>query len=384
MADWKIPLFEPDLTEEDAHAAAEPIRDRWLTMGERTQRFEQAFSQRLGGGHSVAVSNGTAALHLALMAYDIGPGDEVIVPSLTFVACANVIIAVGAQPVFADCCGLDDWTVSPDDIQAKITDRTKAVIAVHYAGFPCRMEAIVPIAKKHRLHIIEDCAHALFSSRQETNCGRFGDIGCFSFFSNKNMTTGEGGMAVTGDKAIADRLRLLRSHGMTSPTLDRYEGRAFSYDVAAFGLNYRPSEIVSALGLSQIQRLDSNLQKRQDVYSIYTEALGDVKGISIPFLERTGDDVGFHIFPILLDSPDAREPFMQSLKAEGIQTSIHYPPIHSFSAYRRLLNETDPGCPVTEEVAAREVTLPFYPSMTHENIESVCDAVKRHAIKSPK
>jgi len=198
------------------------------------------------------------------------------------------------------------------------------------------------------------------------------------------MTTGEGGMAVTGDKAIADRLRLLRSHGMTSPTLDRYEGRAFSYDVAAFGLNYRPSEIVSALGLSQIQRLDSNLQKRQDVYSIYTEALGDVKGISIPFLERTGDDVGFHIFPILLDSPDAREPFMQSLKAEGIQTSIHYPPIHSFSAYRRLLNETDPGCPVTEEVAAREVTLPFYPSMTHENIESVCDAVKRHAIKSPK
>lgn len=377
MPEWKIPLFEPDISDDDIEAAIEPLRERWLTMGERTQRFERAFEKKLDGGHAVALCSCTAALHLSLLALEIGPGDEVIVPSLTFAACANVIIAVGAKPVFADICGPDDWTIDPEDIQKKITKYTKAVIAVHYAGFPCRMDSILAIARQNELFVIEDCAHALVSSYRGTSCGLIGDVGCFSFFSNKNMTTGEGGMAVSRDESIASRIRLLRSHGMTTLTLDRYRGRALSYDITAFGLNYRPSEIVSSLGLSQLGRLDRNLQKRREIYTSYIKSLMPIKGISIPFLQRTDESIGYHIFPILLDTPDIRESSINQLKEKGIQTSIHYPPIHKFSIYRQLLGDNDPDCPITEDIAGREVTLPFYPFMNNHDIDMITAALMK-------
>ncbi len=352
-------------------------------MGERTQAFESAFARQCRSKYAYAVSSGTAALHLAVLGLGIKPGDEIILPSLTFVACANVILAAGAKPVFADLCGEDDWTLSPQAIEEKITENTKAILVVHYAGFPCRMREIQDLASQHNLFVIEDCAHALFSEYDDKSCGCIGDAGCFSFFSNKNMTTGEGGMLTTQNDEIAERVRILRSHGMTSLTLDRHKGRAISYDVSAIGLNYRIDEMRSALGLNQLAKLDGNLHKRRQVYNWYANRLQDRPGLSIPFLKHSIEKTGIHIFPILLKETIDRNSFIQALKTSGIQTSIHYPAIHRFSAYKELLQESEIELPVTEAVAMREVTLPFFPAMSEKQVEFVCEAV-RSAITSQK
>lgn len=381
MVDWKVPLFVPDITEEDIQAACEPIRDEWLTMGERTIAFETAFAERLGIQHAFAVANGTAALHLALICAGVIPGDEVLVPSLTFVACANTIVSQGAKPVFVDSIGEEDFTISPDDIHRKITPKTRAMMVVHYAGFPCRMEEILSIAAEHNLTVIEDCAHAIFSSRNGQKCGTIGDVGAFSFFSNKNMTTGEGGMVTTRRDEYAERLRKIRSHGMTTHTLDRHKGRAVSYDVIEPGFNYRIDEIRSALGLSQLRRLPENLEKRKEIYHRYTEILRNVEEIILPFQDRTEDETGYHIYPILLKKSNLRENLIQKMKEDGIQTSIHYPAIHHFSAYRPYTAQAD--CPVAERIAAGELTLPFYPQMSRGEIEIVCTSLTTH-VKSGK
>lgn len=376
---WKVPLFMPDFTEDDEQQVCQPIREGWLTMGERTQVFEEAFARQLPIRHAIAVANGTAALHLALICADVSPGDEVLVPSLTFVACANTILTLGARPVFVDCTCEDDWTFSPADFQRKVTERTRAIMVVHYAGFPCRMEEILPIARERGLKVIEDCAHALFSSRNGQTCGTFGDLAAFSFFSNKNMTTGEGGMVVTSHDSFNDRLRKLRSHGMTSLTLDRHKGRAISYDVVEPGYNYRIDEIRSALGLSQLQRLSINLGKRREIYKLYNERLKGMEEIRLPFSERVTDEVGYHIYPILLDKKIDRENLIHKMKEDGIQTSIHYPAIHRFSAYAQYRDRA--ACPITDEVAARELTLPFYPGMTETEVGWVCQSLKNRVLQ---
>lgn len=375
MFEWKIPLFIPDFTDEDIEAVTKPVKEAWLTMGSITQSFEQEFSRITATKHAFAVSNGTAALHLALLALDIRPGDEVLVPSLTFVACANVITAVGATPVFVDIAGEDDLTISPDDIRRKITPKTRAILVVHYAGFPCQMEKILETAKEYQITVIEDCAHALVSSVNGTYCGGFGDIGCFSFFSNKNMTTGEGGMVITNNDSLAERLKLLRSHGMTTLTLDRHLGRAFSYDVVMAGLNYRIDEIRSSLGLSQLSRLQSNLILRKRVWNIYLEKLQEIDEIRIPFQDRSGEEIGYHIFPILAPC-GKRDDLMKYLKEKGIQTSIHYPAIHKFTIYQALLSGKNPECPITEEACSREVTLPFYTTLREEDITWIAGVIK--------
>lgn len=369
---WKIPLFVPELIEADIQAAMQPIRDNWLTMGSRTLDFEAAFREKIGVKHAFAVSSGTAALHLALAAHGISPGDEVLLPSFTFVACANVVKALGATPVFADICYLDDWTISPDDVQHKITPKTKAVLVVHYAGFPCRMDEIMAIANKHNLAVIEDCAHAIFTKHNDTYCGNWGNAGCFSFFSNKNMTCGEGGMIITNEDAVAESIRLLRSHGMTTLTLDRHKGHSYSYDVMAYGYNYRLDEIRSALALSQLNRLDDFTARRKKVYQWYVDELKYMDNIHLPFQHIEYQSVGYHIFPIRLKNPNIRRQLMETLKEQGIQSSIHYPAIHTFSAYHDYQNAE---CPITEQISESEVTLPFYPSMTKDDVKSVCRTI---------
>ncbi len=371
--DWKIPLFTPEFNQADINAATLPIRDHWLTMGERTQAFENAFKEKINAKHAYAVSSGTTALHLALAALGIGEGDEVLLPSLTFVGCANVIIQIGAKPVFVDICYLDDWTISPDDLVKKLTAKSKAVMAVHYAGFPCLMDDLTAVAKEHNLFLIEDCAHSLVTKHKDTYLGCWGDVGCFSFFSNKNMTTGEGGMVVTNRDDTAEQIRLLRSHGMTTLTLDRHQGRAFRYDVVKHGYNYRMDEIRSALGLSQLMRLDDFLSRRRQVYQWYVEALQDMKEIHLPFQHLNYPNVGYHIFPIRLKNAGIRNDLMKALKEQGIQTSIHYPAIHQFSAFKDYANCE---CPITGQISESEVTLPFYPSMTQEQVTIIRDELK--------
>ena len=279
LTNWKVPLADLDLGEEEIAAVTKVLRSRWLSMGPVTEEFEQHFASYIGVKHAFAVTNCTAALHLAHLALGAGPGDTVICPSLTFVATANAIRYTGASPVFADITSADDLNISPDDIEAKIDETTKGICVVHYGGYPCDMERIMHIARLHQLYVMEDVAHApgaacWFSGNENgksvlKNCGSIGDIGCFSFFSNKNMTTGEGGMITTNSDTLAKKIRLLRSHGMTSLTWDRDKGHSFSYDVVEVGYNYRIDEVRSALGLTQLKKLDSNNAKRAEIENLY-------------------------------------------------------------------------------------------------------------------
>lgn len=375
MADWRVPLADLDYGEEEAQAVLKVLESRWLTMGEIAKEFESRFAHFLGAKHAVAVSNATVALHLACLALDIGPGDEVIVPSLSFVATANVVLYTGAQVRFADIIGPDELNISPEEIERQVTPRTKAIIVMHYGGYPCRLPAILEIAARHGLAVIEDSAHSPGATLNGRALGTWGEVGCFSFFSNKNISTGEGGMLVTDDDHIARKVRVLRSHGMTSLTWDRHQGHAYSYDVVDLGYNYRIDEIRSVLGLVQLDKLVSNNAKRQGITQRYWRAFQE-SGLWLPFCNQVRDsgiDPAYHIFPILLPQDVDRKAFMQRMRAAGVQTSIHYPPIHQFSYYRKQYSGVE--LPQTEGVAAREVTLPLYPAMDEFSLQIVIEAV---------
>jgi len=375
MNNWRIPLSDIDLDVDEITSVADVLKSRWLTMGRITQQFEAAFAAYSGAEHALAVTNATAALHMACMALGLQPGDEVIVPSLTFVASANCIRYTGATPVFADIVSETDLNISAEAIESLITERTRAILLVHYAGYPCDMQRIVELARRYHLKIIEDAAHAAGSWLNGCHLGTWGDVGCFSFFSNKTMTTGEGGMVGTNDEAVYEKLRLLRSHGMTTLTWDRHKGHAWSYDVVDLGYNYRIDEIRAALGVVQLGKLERNNERRRQLVDVYREVLQEIPQIGVPFLEHPGITAA-HIMPILLPRDLDRVHFMEQMKAQGIQTSIHYPPIHKFTAYRQFHGETAlKNLPVTEEVAAREVTLPLYPAMSDEDVRQVVGAM---------
>jgi dTDP-4-amino-4,6-dideoxygalactose transaminase len=370
---WKIPLSDIDFGPEETAAVLNVLESRWLTMGGVTQAFESEFSAYVGAKHALAVTNCTAALHMACMAIGLGSGDEVILPALTFVATANAVRYTGATPVFADVISEHNLNISPESIKRLITPRTRAIIVVHYAGYPCDMPRIMDIAKKHKLYVIEDDAHAIGSELDGIKLGNWGDIGCFSFFSNKNMTTGEGGMVTTNDDGFAEKLRLFRSHGMTTMTWDRHKGHAWSYDVVELGYNYRIDEIRAALGRVQLGKLDANNARRLHLTQVYRDALQELTPkITVPFDNHSGISSA-HIMPVLLPDGTDRTRFMENMKSQGIQTSIHYPPIHHFTAYQNVTNSI---LPVTENVVGREVTLPLYPTMSDEDVLLVVKTIQ--------
>jgi dTDP-4-amino-4,6-dideoxygalactose transaminase len=375
---WRVPLFEPDFGDEELHAVQKPVRDGWLTMGEMTIRLESEFAARCGAKNAIAVNNATAALHLAVLAAGIRPGDEVLCPTLTFVATANAVRYVGATPVFCNSIGPANLNVGPEQAAQAITPKTRGIMAVHYAGFPVDMIGLQALARKHDLVIIEDCAHALFSTLHGRCCGTWGTAAAFSFFSNKNMTCGEGGMVTTNDDAVAERIRIMRSHGMTTLTYDRYKGRAFSYDVVAHGYNYRIDEIRSALALVQLKRLDGFLADRRRVRERYRARL-DGGPVLVPdfgwqAISRPGDSVGYHIMPVILPANCDRDAVAGRLKDQGIQSSMHYRPIHTFSAFAHDVRTNNP-LTQTEELADRQLTLPLFPTMTDEQVDLVCNCL---------
>jgi dTDP-4-amino-4,6-dideoxygalactose transaminase len=298
-----------------------------------------------------------------------------VVPSLTFVATANAIRYTGATPVFADIASSQNLCISPATIKRSLTERTRAIIVMHYAGYACDMPGILELARQRGLRVIEDAAHAVGSELNGRKLGTWGDVGCYSFFSNKNLTIGEGGMLVTDDDAIAEQLRILRSHGMTAMTWDRHQGHAWTYDVVALGYNYRIDEIRAALGRVQLNKLERNNVRRKALTVLYQSLLQELApSIEIPFQDHPGNSA-CHIMPVLLPAACNRIRFMEQMKAQGIQTSIHYPPIHTFKAYVEKGISSD-NLPVTEDVASREVTLPLYPTMTENQAESVAQAVR--------
>lgn len=372
---WRVPLSDIDLDETEIEAVTAVLRSRWLSMGQETQAFEAAFADYIGVRHALAVSNGTVALHLIYAAAGLKPGDEVIVPALTFVATANAITYTGATPVFADVISTDNLTIDPESIRQQITPQTRAIVVMHYGGYPCDMTTINRIAEEHNLLVFEDAAHAPGAVYQGQKCGTFGYAAAFSFFANKNLAMGEGGMITTNSDTLAEKIRLMRSHGMTTLTWDRHRGHAYSYDVIAPGYNYRLDEIHAALGLVQLSKLERNNQRRQHHIESYRQMLADEAEIHLPFATVAGTTG--HLMPIILSERLDRQQLVASMKAEGIQTSMHYPPLHLFTYYREQFG-TQPGIlPVTEEIGRREVTLPLYPTMTEDEIGQVAAALKK-------
>jgi dTDP-4-amino-4,6-dideoxygalactose transaminase len=371
---WKIALSDLDFDQRELKSVVSVIKGKWLSMGWMVKEFEDRFAQYIGTKYAIATSSGTAALHLALRALDIQGGDEVLVPSITFVASANAVLYTGAKPKFVDSTSLDDFNLSVEDLEKKITKKSKAIIVVHYAGYIADMEQIKRIAQKYNLSIIEDSAHAIGVSFGRKMAGNLGDIGCFSFFANKNMATGEGGMVTTNNEMVAQKIRLLRSHGMTSSTWEREKGRASSYDVVDLGYNYRMTEIAAALGLEQLKKLSKNNLIRKKLTGYYVAYLNSVKGIAIPFRDYPRDS-SFHLFPILLDKTIDRKKVIQRLRNKEIQTSIHYPPVHRFSYYQKKYKST--ALPDAEYIGSHELTLPLHPLLTRREIKYVCDEFKK-------
>jgi len=377
---WKYLLSDVDLGNEEADAVADVVRSKWLSMGPRTAQFEQAFAEAMQVKHAVAVSNCTTALHLALIANGVGPGDEVLVPSYTFVASANACLYVGATPVFVDIVGPSDLNLCCDDLERKISPRTKSIIAVHIAGFPANMDRLTEIAKKHNLKIIEDACHAIGavysgdcrSSLNGRKAGTIGDAGCFSFFANKNLVTGEGGMLVTNDDGIAAQTRLLRSHGMTKSSWDKASGRAMDYDVTCLGYNYRCTEITAAIGRIQLRKLSESNERRLRLVEAYRKNLASLEGVILPFASRL-EDSAHHIFPIVLAKEGYQADVRKKLADQGIQTSLHYPPVHLFSHYRDLYPTVNLAR--TESVAQREITLPLHPLLTIDDVKIISETV---------
>lgn len=373
---WDIQLFKLNFDQHEMKAVKNVISSEWLTMGEKTIEFEEKFAKYISNDVLCsAVSSCTAALHLSLLGLDIGLGDEVIVPGLTFVASANVVKLVGAKPILSDCESLENWNMTAEKIEKCITDKTKAVIIVHYAGYPCDIKPIVDLCKERNIYLIEDVAHAPGASIDGIKCGAWGDIGTFSFFSNKNLSVGEGGMITSRDAKIHNRLKSLRSHGMTSLTLDRHKGRSSTYNVTESGLNYRLDEIRSALGIEQLKKLDHGNKKRMELTKTYRLNLDDIN-IEIPYKKISKTAISaYHILPVLLPKGTDRENVMNYLKENKIQSSIHYPAFWDFEAFRDDCNRKD--APYVAEICDRQLTLPLYPTMTHEEVSKVTDCLKK-------
>lgn len=374
-APWNIPLSDLRVDDELAAAVEETLRSGWWSMGPRVAEFEAAFAEFLGVRHAVALSSGTAALHLALLAVGCGPGDEVVLPSLNFVAAANAIAHTGARPVFCDIGGEDDLNLDPEDLEAAVSPRTKALLVLHYGGHPCDMEAVLDVADRHGLVVIEDAAHAPGASWRGRACGTIGLAGCFSFFTNKNLPIGEGGLLATDDDDLAGRVRLLRTHGMTTLTWDRHRGHAPTYDVVVPGFNYRLDEIRAAIGLVQLRRLPAENAARAHLVERYRTALHGRRGLTMPFGRRHPAAVSaHHLAVVLLPASADREAVRSSLAQARIQTSVHYPPIHRFAAFAEAGGR---ALPRTDALAQRLLTVPLYGHMREEQVDAVCKALLR-------
>ncbi|HEV3321022.1 MAG TPA: DegT/DnrJ/EryC1/StrS aminotransferase family protein [Solirubrobacteraceae bacterium] len=369
----ELPLFDLQLQPQDLEAVAQTLRSGWLTLGPRTAAFEEAFAAHLGARHAVALSSCTAALHLAYLAAGVGPGDEVIVPAFTFAATAAAALYCGATPVFAEIDSRERPSLDPEDVARRITPRTKAVCVVHYAGYPAAADRLLELCDAHGIALVEDVAHAPSATLGGRKLGTWGLAGAFSFFSNKVLSVGEGGLLCTDSDEVAAFARSRRSHAMTSGTWDRHRGRTDTYDVVGLGYNYRLDEPRAALLLSRLERLEADIARRRELTLRYRALLAQVERIVVPFEDADVPSSSCYVLPVMIEQDGRQAQVSARLRELGIQTSIFYPAIHRFSAYR----ERFPGVslPVTELASRTELTLPFYPHMTHADQDRVVTAL---------
>jgi dTDP-4-amino-4,6-dideoxygalactose transaminase len=361
-------VSEPVLGLDEKAALAAVIESGWVTMGDRVAEFEQTFARLHDAEDSIAVTSCTAALHLILHALGIGPGDEVLVPSLTFVATANSVLYVGARPIFVDIESPAVPLMSLEEAEAKCTARTKAVILVHFGGYLAHRDTWQSFARRKGLLLIEDAAHAPGLPA----VGTFGEAAAFSFYGNKNMTTAEGGAIIARSRSLRETIRRARSHGMTSSTRQRLDSRSPDYDVTTLGFNYRMDELRAAVGLAQLKRLTEWNDIRRRLSLHYRQLIAEhCPSVMVPF---TGPwPAAYHLMPVVLPTAISRQVVIDLLRKRGVQTTVHYPPVHRLTFY----NDLYPDCclPRTEEFARRELTLPLHPGMIPAAVELVVNSL---------
>lgn len=374
----EVSLYDVSVDGVEIEAVKQVLQSKWISMGPVTEKFEQEFSEKLGmKTPSVAVNSGTAALHTALHALGIQKGDEVLVPSITFVATAASVIMAGAVPVFVDSKSIDDFSMSPEDMKKKITSKTKAVIVVHYGGFSADMNNIMEYAKYHKLKVIEDVAHGPTLFNEEKALGTIGDAGCFSFLSTKNITSAEGGMVVSQHKEVLEKAKLFRSHYMNKTAFQKHESVSAEYDITNVGYNYRMNDILAAIGLVQLKKYDEHQEKRKKGAALYRELFSSSKSnscVKVPYTNFSVEKSAHHLFPIILKN-DNRSEIMQLLRDQGIQTTVHYPPCHLFTYYQKNFHAKVGDCPVAEQIGRTELSLPIHPNLTEQQIKTVSEKV---------
>lgn len=383
-----IPFCRHSVEEDEAAEILDTLKSDWLTTGPKTRQFEKDFAEYIGAAHAIAVNSCTSALHLSLLVSDVGPGDEVITTPLTFCATVEAIEYCGAKTVFVDVDGRS-FNIDAQQIEEKITPRTKCILPVHYGGIPCDLDSIYRIAEKHELHIVEDAAHALGTAYKFKKIGQSGPPACFSFYPVKNITTGEGGMIALNDDTQAQKIRTLSLHGMSRDAWQRYSRHgSWYYEIHHLGYKYNFSDIQASLGLCQLKKLERFNQAREKQAEMYIEALQDCPGISFPEwytdyflkLKAEGFRNSWHLFIIMLDRDRVtltRDALIEELGRQGIGTSVHFIPLHlqPYYAQKNQLRRGD--FPVAESIFDRIISLPIYPRLKENELYYITDTLKR-------
>lgn len=370
-----LPYGRQTIDEEDIAAVVEVLRSDWLTTGPKVEEFERLLAGVTGAKHAVAVSNGTAALHAAMAAIGIGPGDEVIVPAITFVATANSVVYQGGTPVFADV-QPDILLIDPADVARRITPRTRAIVAVDYAGQPCDYDALRTLAASRGLKLLSDACHALGGSFGTRPVGSLSDLSTFSFHPVKPITTGEGGAITTDDSALAEKMRIFRSHGIASDFRHREKLGAWAYEMTSLGFNYRLPDLACALGIVQLRKLPAMHARRSAIAALYDAALQENPRIQ-PLALRPGRTHGHHLYVVKLDASLDRDAVFRALRAERIGVNVHYAPVHLHPFYRERFGHAPGLCPVAEREFQRLLSLPIFPRMTDDDARDVLAALDK-------
>lgn len=372
----------PLIEQSEINEVIKSMKSGWLGTGPKVARFEQMFKEYKGSKFAVAVNSCTAALHLSMLAIGLKPGDEVIVPTMTFAATANAVIHVGAKPVFVDC---EKYTmnIDPEDIERKITKKTKAIIPVHFAGRPCNMDAIMSIAKKNRLKVIEDCAHAIEAEYRGKKTGTFGELGCFSFYVTKNITTGEGGMVITDKSEYADKIKVLALHGMSKDAWRRFGDKGYKhYQVVYAGFKYNMMDIQAAIGIHQLPRIDKYWNRRKEIWNKYNGAFKNLP-VFLPAPPEKNTRHAYHLYTLLLDVDNlnmTRDEFLEKMSGLNIGVGVHYIALHLYPFYKKTFNLRKGGFPNAEWISERTVSLPISTKLSDKDTEDVIDAVKEIAM----
>jgi len=368
------PMIEQPEIDEVVHS----MKSGWLGTGPKVNKFEEMFKEYKGSQYSMALNSCTAALHLAMLSIEISAGDEVIVPTMTFAATSNAVLHAGGVPVFADC-DKETMNISPEDIERKITKKTKAVIPVHFAGRPCDMDSIMDIAKRHKLKVIEDCAHAIETEYKGKKVGTIGDLGCFSFYVTKNIITGEGGMLITDNEAYANKIKVLALHGMSQDAWDRFSDKGYKhYKIVYPGFKYNMMDIQASMGIHQLLRVDKYWKYREKIWNRYNDEFKNLP-IIVPSPIKKNDRHSYHLYTLLMDgdkTPMTRDQFLEAMTAQNIGVGVHYVALHLHPYYQETYGYKDDDFPNAEWISERTVSIPLSAKLNDEDVNDVIQAVK--------